>query len=48
VPVREDDTPDTLAACILVEEHQAYAEAVALVVSGDYQIEGRRVRSNQR
>jgi phosphoribosylglycinamide formyltransferase-1 len=48
VPVREDDTPETLAARILSEEHQAYAEAVALVVSGDYEIEGRRVRSNQR
>jgi phosphoribosylglycinamide formyltransferase-1 len=43
VPVREDDTPETLAARILSEEHQAYAEAVALVVSGDYRIEGRRV-----
>jgi phosphoribosylglycinamide formyltransferase-1 len=43
VPVMDDDTPETLAARILVEEHQAYAEAVALVVSGDYRIEGRRV-----
>lgn len=47
VPVREDDTPATLAARILSEEHQAYAEAVALVVSGNYKLEGRRVRSNQ-
>jgi phosphoribosylglycinamide formyltransferase-1 len=47
VPVHEDDTPDTLAARILVEEHQAYSEAVALVVSGDYEIEGRRVRRNE-
>src|SRR3954464_5021803 len=45
VPVLDDDTPDTLAARILVEEHKAYAEAVALVASGDYEIEGRRVRS---
>ncbi len=44
VPVMDDDTPETLAARILVEEHQAYAEAVALVVSGDYRVEGRRVR----
>ncbi|HZH90764.1 MAG TPA: phosphoribosylglycinamide formyltransferase [Pyrinomonadaceae bacterium] len=43
VPVLDDDTPETLAARILPEEHQAYAEAVALVVSGDYKIEGRRV-----
>ena len=47
VPVMDDDTPQTLAARILFEEHQAYAEAVALVVSGDYKIEGRRVRSSQ-
>jgi phosphoribosylglycinamide formyltransferase-1 len=43
VPVVDDDTPETLAARILIEEHQAYAEAVALVVKGDYKIEGRRV-----
>jgi phosphoribosylglycinamide formyltransferase-1 len=46
VPVLDDDTPATLAARILSEEHQAYAEAVALVVSGDYKLEGRRVRGN--
>jgi len=44
VPVRDDDTPETLAARILIEEHCAYAEAVALVVSGDYEIVGRSVR----
>ena len=43
VPVYDDDSPDTLAARILVEEHQAYPEAVALVVRGDYKIEGRSV-----
>ncbi len=43
VAVHEDDTPDTLAARILREEHRAYAEALALVVSGDYEITGRRV-----
>jgi phosphoribosylglycinamide formyltransferase-1 len=48
VPVLDDDTPETLAARILLEEHQAYAEAVALVVSGDYKIEGRCVRSTRR
>jgi phosphoribosylglycinamide formyltransferase-1 len=46
VPVCDDDTPDTLAARILTQEHQAYAEAVALVVSGNYKLEGRRVRPN--
>ena len=43
VPVLDSDTPDTLAARILIEEHRAYAEAVALVVSGNYKVEGRRV-----
>ena len=43
VPVLEDDTPDTLAARILVEEHKAYPEAVRLVVGGNLGIVGRRV-----
>lgn len=48
VPVFDDDTPQTLAARILIEEHQAYTEAVALVVSGHYRIEGRLVLSSPR
>lgn len=43
VPVMDDDTHETLAARILTEEHRLYAEAVALVLSGNYSIEGRRV-----
>jgi phosphoribosylglycinamide formyltransferase-1 len=43
VPVMDDDTPDALAARILLEEHRAYPEAVALVASGRYEITGRRV-----
>ncbi|HVF51896.1 MAG TPA: phosphoribosylglycinamide formyltransferase [Pyrinomonadaceae bacterium] len=43
VPVHDDDTPDTLAARILVEEHLAYTEAVALVVGEAYEIKGRSV-----
>lgn len=43
VPIAEGDTPETLAARILIEEHKLYAEAVALVVSGEYEIVGRRV-----
>jgi phosphoribosylglycinamide formyltransferase-1 len=43
VPVREDDTDETLAARILAEEHRIYTEAVRLVLSGKYRIEGRRV-----
>ncbi|MGE3885678.1 MAG: phosphoribosylglycinamide formyltransferase [Vicinamibacterales bacterium] len=42
VPVRADDTEDTLAARILVEEHRLYPEAVALVLRGGWRIEGRR------
>lgn len=43
VPVLDSDTPDALAARILVEEHRAYPEAVRVVVSGEYEIIGRRV-----
>jgi phosphoribosylglycinamide formyltransferase 1 len=43
VLVREDDTPETLAARILVEEHRIYTEAVRLVLSGNFRVEGRRV-----
>jgi phosphoribosylglycinamide formyltransferase-1 len=43
VPVLAKDTEQSLATRILAEEHQLYSEAVALVVSGDYEIAGRRV-----
>jgi len=43
VPVLEDDTVETLAARILVEEHQAYTEAIRIVLSGTWRLEGRRV-----
>jgi len=43
VPVRDDDTPETLSARILAEEHRIYTEAVVLILSGAYRIEGRRV-----
>jgi phosphoribosylglycinamide formyltransferase-1 len=43
VPVLDHDTHDTLAARILEQEHRIYAEAVALVLSGDWRVEGRRV-----
>jgi phosphoribosylglycinamide formyltransferase-1 len=46
VAIRDDDTPETLAARILIEEHQAYAEAVTLICSGNYKLVGRRVRPN--
>jgi phosphoribosylglycinamide formyltransferase-1 len=43
VPVRDDDTDATLSARILVEEHRIYSEAVRLILSGKFRIEGRRV-----
>lgn len=48
VPVRDDDTPETLAARILIEEHRIYPEAVRIVLSGGWTVEGRRfVRLHQ-
>lgn len=44
VPVAEDDTPESLAQRVLVEEHRAYPEAVRLFAEGRLRIEGRRVR----
>jgi len=43
VAVCDDDTPESLAARILAEEHRIYTEAVRLVLSGNFRIEGRRV-----
>jgi phosphoribosylglycinamide formyltransferase-1 len=43
VPVRDDDTVETLSARILVEEHRLYPEAIARVISGNWHIDGRRV-----
>lgn len=43
VPVLQDDTEDTLAARILVEEHRIYPEAVGLYFQGRLEVRGRRV-----
>jgi phosphoribosylglycinamide formyltransferase 1 len=43
VPIEPGDTDETLAARILSEEHRIYTEAVRLVLSGKFRIEGRRV-----
>jgi phosphoribosylglycinamide formyltransferase-1 len=43
VPVRDSDTPETLAERILAEEHRTYTEAVRIVLEGRFRIEGRRV-----
>ena len=43
VLVQPDDTEDTLAARILIEEHRLYPEAVRLFAEGRLAIAGRRV-----
>jgi phosphoribosylglycinamide formyltransferase 1 len=45
VPVLAEDTPESLSARILQEEHRIYPEAIGLVLSGKYRIDGRRVVS---
>jgi phosphoribosylglycinamide formyltransferase-1 len=42
VPVLKDDDAHTLSARILEQEHLAYSEAIAKVLSGNYEISGRR------
>jgi phosphoribosylglycinamide formyltransferase-1 len=42
VPVNDDDTSETLSTRILEQEHLAYPEAIARVLSGHYEIHGRR------
>ncbi len=42
IPVLETDDAHSLAERILKEEHQAYSEAIARVVSGEYEVRGRR------
>ena len=43
VPVLDDDTEETLAARILVEEHKALPEAIQLWADGKLTIQGRKV-----
>ena len=42
IPVLPEDDEHSLAERILAQEHIAYAEAIARVLSGNYQIVGRR------
>lgn len=35
IPVRADDTPETLAARVLVEEHRLYPRALAMLARGE-------------
>ncbi len=43
VPILDDDSPETLAARILVQEHKLYPRAVQLFAEGRLRVEGRRV-----
>nr|WP_246386347.1 phosphoribosylglycinamide formyltransferase [Armatimonas rosea] len=47
VAVLDDDTPESLAARILPEEHAAYVEALQLIATDRVRLEGRRVRIAQ-
>jgi phosphoribosylglycinamide formyltransferase-1 len=42
VPVLDDDTAESLSARILEQEHIAYTEAIARVLSGEFHLSGRR------
>jgi len=43
VPVLDEDTIESLSARILAQEHIIYSEAIRIVLSGNFHIEGRRV-----
>ncbi len=43
VPILDDDTPETLASRILVQEHKVYPCAVQLFAEGRLRVNGRRV-----
>jgi len=43
VPIEDDDTPETLAASILQQEHRIYPEAIQLFIEGRLKVDGRRV-----
>lgn len=43
VPVLDSDTEQTLSQRILQEEHRIYSDAINLVLSGKFRVEGRRV-----
>ena len=44
IAIRDVDTPESLALRVLVEEHQAYAEAVRLFCAGRLKVEGKTTR----
>jgi len=43
VPILDEDTPETLAARILVQEHKIYLRAVQLFAEGRLRVDGRQV-----
>jgi phosphoribosylglycinamide formyltransferase-1 len=43
VPVMDDDTEESLSACILKQEHRIYSRAIQLFAEGRLRVEGRRV-----
>jgi len=43
VPVLDDDDAASLAARILAEEHEAYPQAVQVMLEGGWRVEGRRL-----
>jgi len=45
VPVHDHDDEHTLAARILEQEHVAYTEAINIVVAGNFELAGRRLRT---
>ncbi|MBI2680125.1 MAG: phosphoribosylglycinamide formyltransferase [Candidatus Solibacter usitatus] len=44
VPVEDDDTVESLSARILAQEHRIYSEAIRIMLSGSFRIDGRRVK----
>jgi phosphoribosylglycinamide formyltransferase-1 len=43
VPVLDDDTVESLSTRILAEEHRIYSQAIRIVLSGQFSIDGRRL-----
>jgi phosphoribosylglycinamide formyltransferase-1 len=47
VPVLEGDDEHILAARILEQEHIAYTEAINIVVGGEFDVVGRRLKQKR-
>ena len=45
--IEDGDTEESLTERLRLEEHEAYIDALALVLSGEYEISGRRLRRKQ-